>query len=116
MLTKHTCKHARTFGVLVFSGTLVLFESGCYSGAPGPKTESSQTQPATVSPLENKMIRRPCNAPEDAKVYVVQGGKKHWIVDARGFATHAFRFPGDVLVPVSEFDCDPIPVGVKWRL
>jgi hypothetical protein len=67
------------------------------------------------------MIRRPGKNPEDAKVYVVQGGKKHWVVDARWFAIRGFRFSGDVVeVPVSEFDSlttgDPIPVGVKWRL
>lgn len=63
------------------------------------------------------MIPRPGKNPEDAKVYVVQGGKKHCVVDARWFATHGFRFPGDVPVPIGVFDCDPIPsVGVKWRL
>jgi hypothetical protein len=99
---------------------LFLFESGCSSDAPVPKTQSSQTQSATVSPLENKMIRRPGKNREGAKVYVVQAGKKQWVVDARWLATREFRFSGDVLeAPISEFDSmttgDPIPVGVKWR-
>lgn len=87
---------------------LVLIESGCSSDAPGPKTESSQPQPATVSPLENKMIRRPGTTPEDSKVYVVQGGKKHWVVNADWFSAHGFRFPADVReVPLSVFDSIP---------
>jgi hypothetical protein len=56
------------------------------------------------------MIRRPGKTPEDTKVYVVQGGKKRWVVDAAWFSTHGFRFPADVMeVPVSVFDS--IPTG-----
>ena len=88
---------------------LFLFATGCSSDAPGPKTESSQKQPAAVSPFENKMIRRPGKTPEDTKVYVVQGGKKRWVVNAAWFSTHGFRFPADVMeVPVEVFDYIPI--------
>ena len=110
MLIHHTGRQAVGFGILVFTGMLIFVESGCSSDAPGPKTESPQAHTAPVSPLENKMIRRPGKTPEDSKVYVVQGGQKHWVVNAAWFSAHGFRFTA-VVTEVTPSVFDSIPTG-----
>lgn len=108
--------------VAVFLGVPILLSCGCSSPAPSEAPATSQvstpapsapadTLPAPVAPsFEHRMIRRTGNTPEDAKVYVVEGGKKHWVVNATWFATHGYHFPGDVqVIPVGDFAA--IPTG-----
>ena len=95
----------------VFLGIPTLL-FGCSSPAPSgpPATPQVITPAPEASPLEHKMIRRIGNIPEDAKVYVVESGKKHWVVNAAWFGAHGYRFPSDMqVIPVNEFAA--IPTG-----
>jgi hypothetical protein len=88
---------------------LVLVTGGCSSSQPTP-TETSTAKPSPAGPYENLLIRRPGSTTEDGKVYVVQNGKKRWVVNASWFSSHGFKFPDDVReVPSAEFDA--IPAG-----
>src|ERR1019366_5412018 len=96
--------------IAVFLGVPILLLFGCSSPGPSgpPATPQVSTPAPAASPLEHKMIRRTSDTPEDAKVYVVEGGKKHWVVNAGWFAAHGYRFPSDVqLIPVNEFAASP---------
>jgi hypothetical protein len=95
---------------------LGLFISACSNGS-GPRTEPTGNPPATQAAppvpgaaYENKLVRRPGNNPEDGKVYVVQNGKKRWVVNASWFAAHGFKFPEDVH-EISAAELDAIPTG-----
>jgi hypothetical protein len=56
------------------------------------------------------MVKLPAGSGDDGKVYVVQEGKKRWVVNASWFASHNYKFPEDVIeIPASELAA--IPVG-----
>jgi hypothetical protein len=109
MLTKpiHQLKVAAFVGV-------TLLASGCTSNPPAPSSSISvSTPPPSSSPYENKLIRRPGNTAEDSKVYVVQNGKKRWVVNASWFSSHGYKFPEEVQeIPAAQFaaipEADPI--------
>ena len=59
---------------------------------------------------EGKLVRRPGTTDEDGKVYLVQGGKRRWVVSSAWLKAHGFRFPEDVsIIPAEELAA--IPVG-----
>jgi len=99
---------------------LGLCLSACTSGpsAPTPVTAPTATPagaatPAATTPpskYENALVRRPGNTPEDSKVYVVQNGRKRWVVNASWFAAHGFKFPDAVQV-ITNAEFDAIPTG-----
>jgi len=111
---------------------LGLFLSACTSGpsAPTPVTAPTSTPAAAAtsavtatpaaaatsvattppSKYENTLVRRPGNSPEDSKVYVVQNGRKRWVVNASWFAAHGFKFPDAVQV-LTNAEFDAIPIG-----
>jgi hypothetical protein len=60
--------------------------------------------------IEGKLVRRSGASPEDGKVYIVCGGMKHWIINARWIEANGFRWPQDVNV-ISAQDLDQIPSG-----
>jgi hypothetical protein len=76
--------------------------------SPAPGAEAA---PAALSPqYEGKLVRRPGSSSEDGKVYVVQQGKKRWIVDASWCLGHGCRIPEDVTeIPADVFAA--IPTG-----
>jgi hypothetical protein len=98
----------------VFGISLSLLVSGCSSNPPNPPAkEAEQSAPATPAPAsvyENKLVRRPGTSIEDSKVYVVQNGKKRWVVNASWFAAHGYKFP-DQVQQVPAADLDAIPTG-----
>jgi hypothetical protein len=105
-------KHStwRDVCIAVFLAFPILLTSGCSSSSEPPATTQVNTPAPAASPFEHKMIRRTGSTPEDAKVYVVEGGKKHWVVNADWFATHGYHFPGDVqVIPADDFTA--IPTG-----
>jgi hypothetical protein len=53
------------------------------------------------------------NSPEDAKIYVVQGGKKHWVTSPAWVCQHASSF-GNVS-PISPEELDSIPTGEPFQ-
>ena len=83
--------------------------AGCSS-----QNEASPAAPAptaeVASPYEGKMVKHPSGPGDDGKVYIVQGGKKRWVINAAWFAAHGYKFPDDVReIPVTELDL--IPAG-----
>jgi hypothetical protein len=80
--------------------------TGC-SSAP-VSSGSVATEATAVSRWENKLVRRPGSEPEDAKVYLVKGGKRHWIVSASWISSHGYNWPGDVNeIPREELEAIP---------
>ena len=111
-MLKHSTWRDAHSSIAVFLGVPALQLFGCSSPGPSgpPATAEVTTSAPAVSPMEHKMIRRMGNTPEDAKVYVVEGGKKHWVVNAAWFAAHGYRFPSDLqVISVDEFAA--IPTG-----
>ena len=109
MLTKQIIRRRRNDFAILFVIGVGLFASGCSSDSSTPAPTASATQ-ALSSAYENKLVRSPGNSAEDGKVYVVQGGKKRWVVNASWLGGHGFKFPDDVHeVSVAEFDS--IPTG-----
>jgi hypothetical protein len=45
---------------------------------------------------ESQLVRRPGETPDDGKVYLIRGGRKHWIVDAKWLSANGYRWPDDV--------------------
>jgi hypothetical protein len=98
-----------------YIGTLLamamcLSLSGC-SSSPTPSI-GSQTSSASsrggAEIYEGKLVRRPGPTPEDGKVYLVDKGKKRWVVDAKWLSAHGFRFPEDVSeIPASVLNMIP---------
>lgn len=75
-----------------------------------PRATSPAVETSKPSPYEKMVVRRPGPTPEDGKVYVVQQGKKHWVVNAEWFPRNGYRFPEDVReIPASELE--RIPAG-----
>ena len=87
--------------------------SGCSSTSPdAPPSRASQV---TSSAYENKLVRRPGNTAEDGKVYIVQNGKKCWVVNASWFVGHGFKFPDDVReISTAEFDAIPLGDPIQY--
>jgi hypothetical protein len=114
MRNAHTHRAHWIFTTLL-AACLCLFTPGCSSS--GSRTDPTENPPAAQAArpvpgaaYENKLIRRPGSSPEDGKVYVVQNGKKRWVVNASWFAAHGFKFPEEVH-EISAAELDAIPTG-----
>jgi hypothetical protein len=60
--------------------------------------------------LEGQLIRRPGALPGDIKVYVLESGRKRWIMDPRWFQDHDYKWPDDVCtIPLEQLNA--IPTG-----
>lgn len=59
---------------------------------------------------EGKLIQGPGARPIDQKVYLVQDGKRRWVVHAEWLTAHGYAWPGDVH-HVSAEEVDAIPAG-----
>src|ERR1041384_3928427 len=109
MLTHSIRKNVRLACAAVLGMGLTLSVAGCTSSSPSPQaTEATQptaTVPSPASIYENKLVRRPGTGPEDAKVYLVQNSKRHWVVNASWFAAHGYKFPDQVQeIPAADLD------------
>jgi hypothetical protein len=96
--------------IAVLVGLCILLPVGCSSTGPSEPAATPQVSAPAVSPLEHKMIRRAGSTPEDGKVYIVEGGKKHWVVNAGWFAAHGYHFPTDIHV-ISADELAAVPTG-----
>ena len=74
------------------------------------ETEISESRKGPQSRYEGQLVR----TPEDANVYVVRDGVKHWVTDSRWIIRHGFRWPGDVKV-ISSADLNIIPSGEPFE-
>ncbi len=70
---------------------------------------SGDPLPAPKS-YEGKLVRRPGSGVEDAKVYVILNGQKHWVWDGHWITGHGYKWPDDVNVIPAD-DLSAIPVG-----
>jgi SAM-dependent methyltransferase len=62
------------------------------------------------SPYEGKLVRRAGDTPEDVKVYLVRGGRKHWVISGGWVIANGFRWPEDVNI-IPSADLLRIPTG-----
>jgi hypothetical protein len=76
---------------------------------PAPAGQAAASD-APVSKWEGKLVRRPGSTLEDGKVYLVQGGKKRWVVSADWLKAHGFKFPEELIVIPAE-ELAAIPLG-----
>ena len=103
----------RLCAVAACAAMTILFAcSGQKDPAPAPKAEASPVSPSLQ--YEGRLVRRPGSSAEDGKVYVVQQGKKHWLIDGGWCATHGCRFPEDV-VQIPADALESIPTGDPIR-
>lgn len=92
---------------------MALVGIGC-SGSDVAK--KSDGKPASVvdkatSKWEGSLVKRPAgNSVEDGKVYLVQGGKRCWVLSAEWLKLHGYKFPEDVKV-ISAEELAAIPLG-----
>jgi hypothetical protein len=63
-----------------------------------------------ASKYETQLVRRGGSSVEDAKVYLVQGGRKRWIVNGSWIKAHGYAWPSDVHV-IPAADLSKIPDG-----
>jgi uncharacterized membrane protein len=62
-----------------------------------------------AGPYENKLVRRAGNTPEDGKVFLVRGGKRHWIIFGSWIDKHGYK-PADLMILQPE-QLNSIPEG-----
>jgi uncharacterized membrane protein len=68
-------------------------------------------RPATIQRrYEHKLVQRPGTTLEDAKVYFISQGQKHWVVNGGWIIAHGYRWPYDVRM-ISAEDLEAIPLG-----
>jgi hypothetical protein len=61
-------------------------------------------------PSEGQLIRKPEAPPEDPRVYVVESGRKRWVVDPLWFQDHGYKWPDDIsTIPLEQLNA--IPTG-----
>jgi hypothetical protein len=92
--------------------TLILataFHVGCGNTQPAPETRTAD--PATTpSKFENRLIKVPGTTPEQAKVYLVQKGIKHWVIYAAWLTKRGYHIPEDVQ-EITPAEFQSIPTG-----
>jgi uncharacterized membrane protein len=64
---------------------------------------------AGAGPYENKLVRRAGPTPEDGKVFLVRGGKRHWIIFGSWIDKHGYK-PDDLMILQPE-QLNSIPEG-----
>lgn len=97
---------------IVLLACIALAQLGCSGQEPGPDapTPAAAEQPSAASRYEGKAVKHPSGPGDDRKAYVVQNGKKRWVVNASWFAANGYKFPDDVTeIPVADFEA--IPTG-----
>jgi hypothetical protein len=63
------------------------------------------------TPSEGQLIRKPAAPPEDPMVFVVENGRKRWILNGVWMKEHGYRWPDDVhTIPPEQLNA--IPAGV----
>jgi hypothetical protein len=90
---------------------LAVIGNGC--SKPETTTETPKAQVAAdvaASKWEKRLVRRPGTSAEDGKVYLVQEGKKRWVVSGAWLKEHGYKWPDDVSV-ISAQELDSIPSG-----
>lgn len=59
---------------------------------------------------EDLIVRRPGDGVEDTKIYLIQGNKRHWILNGEWLKNHGYAWPDDInIIPAA--DLAAIPEG-----
>lgn len=93
-----------------YASAVVLVLGLAAAGCGHDDGSSRSSQAGTAAPYENQLIRRQGTTLEDSKVYLVQNGRKRWIVNGSWIKAHGFAWPGDVHV-ISREEVDKFPTG-----
>lgn len=104
-------QYSRNLFLAITLTGLTVLSVGCSkpeTTAPTPNQEVGAAAPA--SKWEKRLVRRPGTSAEDGKVYVVQNGKKRWVVVGTWLKEHGYNWPDDVSV-ISAQELDSIPTG-----
>ncbi len=80
----------------------------------GDNEQSSIAAQTSGPKWEGHLIRRPGNTPEDAKVYLVKDGKKHWVVSGDWLKQNGYKFPEDVQI-ISAGELAQLPEGEPYQ-
>jgi hypothetical protein len=86
--------------------SIAIVTAGCSSDS---KATDSAAQKISIV-WENKLVRRPGDAPEDGKIYLVKDGKRHWINHSSWIGAHSSEFPGGVQT-LSASELEAIQLG-----
>jgi SAM-dependent methyltransferase len=73
---------------------------------------ASRKSVASIAPLEGKLVKasKLIGISEDARVYYIDHGVKHWVTSAEWIAARGLRFPEDLLV-IPPQDLAAVPEG-----
>src|SRR3954463_12854326 len=90
---------------------LSLALAGCsdVSSKSGPAGQETGAT-AIISKWNGKLVRRPGSTSEDAKVYLVRDGQKHWVLSSAWMKRNGYKWPDDVN-QISAEELEQIPIG-----
>jgi hypothetical protein len=97
--------------IVVSAVLLGIALAGCsdVSTKSGPDRQETGAA-AIIAKWNGKLVRRPGATPEDAKVYLVRDGQKHWVLSSAWMEKHGYKWPDDVY-QISAEELDQIPTG-----
>jgi hypothetical protein len=88
---------------------LAAFGGGCCNCKEADQVKPHASRETSISKWEGQVVRRPGSADEDGKVYLVQGGRKHWLLSAAWMTQHGYKWPDDVrVIPAEELAAIPL--------
>ena len=88
-----------------------MFAAGSGCSMKPEAVESKQPGgPNAAARYERQLVRRAGSTPEDEKVYVVEYGKRRWIVNSDWIRQHGYKWPEDVRM-IRSAELDAIPLG-----
>jgi hypothetical protein len=96
--------------VFIALASIAAISGGCGKSETTAETSKQVVASVPTSKWEGKLVRRPGTTAEDGKVYVVQGGRKRWVVSGAWLKENGYKFPGDVSV-ISAEELASIPDG-----
>jgi hypothetical protein len=111
ILTGLLMKRCENIFIVVALTGFAVISAGCSKSETNAETKPEVAANAPALKWEKKLIRHPGTSAEDGKVYVVQGGKRRWVLAGVAWLTeHGYKWPEDVsVIPAEEFDS--IPTG-----
>jgi uncharacterized membrane protein len=71
------------------------------------KIRSTYYVSADMGPYENKLVRRAGPSAEDAKVFLVRGGTRHWIIFGSWVEKHGYRWDDMQIISPEQFNAIP---------
>jgi uncharacterized membrane protein len=60
-----------------------------------------------MGPYENKLVKRNGSTPEDGKIFVVRGGRRHWIIFGSWVPKHGYRWDDLQILTPEQFNTIP---------